>query len=219
MVLPGRRRLEKGLETVRHIELIGQAVRITSRMGNRDVLHVISSRDDSTIVAQVHETRLMRKRKYFLWFESFRGELHFSADHPERSRLTIDIEAASVVCRDRSLRAKKQRRLTDCVRDVALNADVHPSIQFSSSRVVVKALRGVVVEGLLTLRGATGAVKMNAVFHPAGTNRLDIEADSAFRLSEFGIKAPSSLFGMRETSDQVLIHLQMRAKAKEIQAS
>lgn len=188
-------------------------------MSNCEVLHVISSHDDSTIVAQVHETRLMRKRKYFLWFESFRGELHFSADHPERSRLTIDIDAASVVCRDRSLRAKKQRRLTECVREVALNAGVHPSIQFSSSQVFVKTLRGLVVEGLLSLRGATGPVKMNAVFHPAGKDMLDIEADSAFRMSEFGIKAPSSLFGMRETSDQVLIHLQMRARAKEVQAS
>ncbi len=189
-------------------------MRIAVRMGNREILHVISSGDDSTIVAQVHETRLMRKYKYFLTFESFRGELYYAVDHPERSRLTIDIDAASVACRDRSLRENKQRRLADCVRDLALNAGEHPSIQFSSQQVSVKTLRGLLVEGILTLRGTTRLLKMNALFHPAGTDHLDVEADSAFKLSEFGIKPPSSLFGMLETSDQVLIHLQMRAARK-----
>jgi polyisoprenoid-binding protein YceI len=189
-------------------------MRMAWRMGNREVLHVISCVDDSMIVAQVHETRLMRKYKYFLSFESFRGELHYSADHPERSRLTIDIDTASVVCRDRSLKEHKQRRLAEYVRDVALNAAAHPSIQFSSCQISAKPLRGLVVEGVLNLCGTTRPLKMNAIFHPSSTESIDIEADLAFKLSEFGIKAPSSLFGMVETNDQVLIHLQMRTARK-----
>ena len=156
----------------------------------------------------------MRRFKYFLSFESFTGELQYASDHPEKSRLRIDIDASSVVCRDSSLRASKQQRLAEYVRDLALNAAAHPSIQFSSYQISTKALRGLIVEGALTLCGTTKAVKMNAVFSERNANRLDIEADSLLKLSEFGIRAPSSLFGLMETQDQVLVHLQMSAARK-----
>jgi polyisoprenoid-binding protein YceI len=67
------------------------------------------------------------------------------------------------------------------------------------------------VEGVLTVRGTTRVIRMNAVFTPRRPDRLEIEADSLLRFSEFGVKPPSSLFGMIETSDQVLVHLQLHA--------
>jgi polyisoprenoid-binding protein YceI len=187
-------------------------------MTDRDVLHSISSLTDSMIVAQVLETRLMRKHKYFICFENFKGELHYFANRPERSRLTLDIDAASVACRDKSLRGSKQRRVTEYVRGSVLDAATHPNIQFASYQMSTKALRGMVVEGVLTVRGTTRVIKMNAVFSPLKTDRLEIEADSLFRFSEFGVKPPSALFGIVETSDQVLVHLQLHAmpQAQEI---
>lgn len=186
-------------------------MRIAFRMADREILHTISSSNDSTIVAEVVETRLMHKYKHFLSFEKFKGELRYSPGHPENSRLTLDVDARSIVCRNQWLRASKQRRMAEYIRDLALKADAHPTIQFSSYRMSAKALRGYIVEGVLTVRGTTHAFKMNVGFVSTGADRLQIEADAVFRLSEFGIKPPSSLFGMIETKDQVLVHLQMCA--------
>jgi polyisoprenoid-binding protein YceI len=180
-------------------------------MTDSDVVHSISSLTDSMIVAQVLETRLMRKHKYFVCFESFKGELHYCPNHPERSRLTLNIDAASVACRDKTLRGSKQRRVADYVRESVLNASAHPGIQFASYQISTKAIRGMTVEGVLTVRGTTRVIRMNAVFTPRRPDRLEIEADSLLRFSEFGVKPPSSLFGMIETSDQVLVHLQLHA--------
>jgi polyisoprenoid-binding protein YceI len=192
-------------------EHLEAGMRFALKMADHEILHAISSSDDSAIVAEVHETRLMRKYKYFLAFENFRGELHYVPNHPEKSRLTLDLDARSVSCRDRSLRESKQRRVAEYVREQILNAGTYPAIQFSSYQISAKALRGFAVEGVLTVRGTTRAFKMNAVISPASADRLEIEADSLFRFSEFGAKAPSSLFGMVETSDQVLIHLRLYA--------
>jgi polyisoprenoid-binding protein YceI len=187
-------------------------MRLAFRMADHEVLHVISSSSDSSIVAEVLETRLMRKYRYFLSFESFKGELHHSPKHPENSRLTLEIDAKSVLCRDRSLRKNRQRRVTAYVRDQVLNASAHPVIQFASHQISAKPLRGLVVEGLLSARGTTGALKMNAVFTSTGNDRLEIDGDATFLLSGFGITAPSAFFGMVKTSDEILIHLRLYAR-------
>lgn len=189
-------------------------MRLRLRMADRDVLHSISSQTDSMIVAQVLETRLMRRHKYFVCFENFEGELHYFPNHPERSRLTLNIEAGSVACRDKTLRGSKQRRVTEYVRELVLDAGAHPGIQFASYQISTKALRGMTIEGVLTVRGTTRMIKMSAVFTPLKPDRLEIEADSLFRFSEFGVKPPSALFGIVETSDQVSVHLQLHAMRK-----
>jgi polyisoprenoid-binding protein YceI len=188
-------------------------------MAGREIPHVISSSSDSTIVAQVLEKRLMRKRKYFAYFEKFAGQLLYCPDDPKQSRLILDIDAGSIVCRDRSLRASRQRHITRYLRDSVLDAAAHPTIQFSSRQLCDKALRGMVLEGVLTARGTTRVLRMNAVFIPSGRDRLEIEADSIFRFSEFGVKAPSSLLGIGKTNDEVLVHLHLYAIPQEISSS
>jgi polyisoprenoid-binding protein YceI len=176
-------------------------------MANREVLHTISSSSESAIAVEVFETRLMRKHKHTLVFESFSGQLHFTPDHPERSRLSLDVDAKSVVCRDRFLKENKQRRVADYVRDLVLEANSYPSIHFCSDRMSAKALRGFVMEGELKLRGTVRALKMNVVLNARKDARLQIDADGKFQLSDFGIKPPSSLFGLIGTKDEVLIQM------------
>ena len=182
-------------------------MRLAFRMAIREVLHTISSSSESAIAVEVFETRLMRKHKHTLVFESFTGELHFTPDHPERSRLTLDVDAKSVVCRDRFLKANKQRRVAEYVRDLVLEANSHPNIHFFAERLSAKALRGYVMEGELKLRGTVRALKMNVVLNERKDDRLQIDADARFQLSDFGIKPPSSLFGLIGTKDEVLVQM------------
>jgi polyisoprenoid-binding protein YceI len=153
----------------------------------------------------------MRKYKYFLSFESFTGEIHYFPNHPENSRLTLNIEAKSISCRNRRLRYNKQRHIAKYLRNLDRDAATHSLIQFSSRQVSVKPLRGLVVEGMLTVRGTACPFNLNTVIVPGSADRLEVEADSMFRLSDFGIKAPSSFFGLAKISDQALAQFRLNA--------
>src|SRR5689334_9983988 len=74
-------------------ELREVCLRLPFRMPSTELLHTISPSNESTIAVEVIETRLMRKHKHVLVFENYTGELHYSPDHLERSRLTIDIDS------------------------------------------------------------------------------------------------------------------------------
>ncbi len=172
-----------------------------------EAIYAILPSNDSTIAIEVFRTGLMRRKKHILFFENFSGSLRYATTHPESSRVDMWIDAKSVVCRDQWLRRKKQQLVTTHVRDEALAADRHGEIRFSSTRICSKPLRGFVVEGELRIRGISRIVKVNVVLSPRGQDRIQVDGDASVSLSDFGIRRPSSLFGLAGTKDEGLIRL------------
>ena len=172
-----------------------------------ELLYTISPSADSTIAIEVFKTGLMRKKKHLLFFEKFKGYLSYVVQNPESSRANLVIDANSVVCRDQWLNAKKQKRVIQYVKEDALVADGHCDIQFSSSRISAKPLRGFVVEGELNICGISRMVKVNVVLNEKKYDALQLDGDAALRLSDFDIKPPSSFFGLIGTKDEALIRL------------
>jgi polyisoprenoid-binding protein YceI len=163
---------------------------------------------DSAIIVEVLHTKLLRKHKYVLSFDDFTGELYYVQNHPEKSRLTLNIAAHSITCRDRRLSAAKQRYIAKYAKDLVLT----PSpIQFSSLQISAKALRGFAVEGTLTIRDRARPLKMNAIFGAPNVDHLEIEGDFIFRFSEFDLKTPSWFFGLTKIGDQALVQFHMHA--------
>lgn len=185
--------------------------------GECEIPYIISPSEDSTIAVEVFKTRLMRKRKHLLFFQNFGGQLFFSPIHPEKGKLDLTIDAGSVVCRDAWLKARKQQRITEYVRNRALAADRNPEIHFSSNRIVLKPLRGFVVEGVLKVCGITRVLKANLVVSPRADGRLQLDADSSIRLTDFGITPPSSYLGLAGTKDQAVLHLLLWARYEALQ--
>ncbi|MGA8030233.1 MAG: YceI family protein, partial [Bryobacteraceae bacterium] len=161
-----------------------------------ETLFTISPSNDSTIVLEVLKTGLMRRRKHHLFFDNFRGELRYMPDRPESSRVNITIDAASVTCRDQWLKKKKQQAVTRYAKNQILEADRHPEITFTSTRISLKPLRGFVVEGVLKVRGIGRTVKLNIVLNPMKNERFQIDGDASIHLPDFGVKPHSSLFGL-----------------------
>jgi len=176
-------------------------------MADSDILQTISASNDSTVAVEVFKTGLLRKRRNILFFERFSGELCYSPERPESSHVALSIDAKSVVCRDKWLKPKKQRRIADYARNIALAADKHPEIRFSSTRMAAKPLRGFVAECELSLRGVTRPAAVNVVFSPMSHGRLQIDADTQIRLTDFGIELPTSLFGLIGTKNEAMVHL------------
>lgn len=181
--------------------------------GESEVPYTISPSEDSTVAVEIFKTGLMRKRRYHLFFEDFAGEFFFPTEAPESARLDLTVDANSVICRDGWLKARKQRQITEFARDQALAAGQHPEIQFSSNRIAPKPLRGFVVEGVLKVCGITRVVRANMIVSPRTDGRLQLDADSSIRLTDFGIKPPYSHLGLAGTRDEAVLHLLLWARS------
>ncbi len=173
----------------------------------REASYTISPSIDSTIAIELFKTGLLRRKKHTLFFEKFSGDLSYAVDQPGMSRASIVIDTRSVVCRDAWLNGRKQELVTQYARDEALVTEAHPEVRFSSSGITLKPLRGFVVQGELTICDVTQPVKVNVVLSARKHDTLQIDGDATIRLSDFGIKPPSSLFGLIGTGDEALIRI------------
>ncbi|MBV9085727.1 MAG: YceI family protein, partial [Acidobacteriaceae bacterium] len=174
-------------------------------MPTSEALYTISPTNDSTLVIEILKTGLLRRRKHHIFFEKFVGNLCYSAERPEASKVSLTIESASAVCRDQWLNKRKQASVTRYVRDRALQSSAHPTIQFVSRRIELKPLRGFVVEGELKILGVSRVIKVNVVLTPGRQESLQVDGDTIIKLSDFGIQRPSSFFVLAGTQDDALI--------------
>ncbi|HZQ55697.1 MAG TPA: YceI family protein [Bryobacteraceae bacterium] len=169
--------------------------------------YTISPSNDSTLAIEVFKTGLYRRKKHILFFEKYNGELWFTPDRPEASQVRLVVEAASVVCRDIWLSEKKRQAVSQFVRKEALDASTYPLIEFTSTRLCAKQLRGFTVEGVLKIRGVTRVVKVNVVLSPRKNDRFQVDGDATLRLSDFSVPRPAALFGLAGTKNEALIRL------------
>ncbi|HLH03296.1 MAG TPA: YceI family protein [Bryobacteraceae bacterium] len=171
----------------------------------RSTVYTISPSPDSTLAIETRTAGLVKQKHLFV-FERFRGTLIYDPDQPLDSALHLTIEPASLACRDNGRNSNKRTRHLETALREALGSDTHPELQLESTRLVPKALRGFILEGTLRFRGLEHAVKANLGFGTEKKYRLQIDADAAVRLSDFGVRCPSSLFGLIRTEDEVVLH-------------
>ncbi len=186
------------------LNLLNQAFVFTGSDLPTPVSHsvlTISPSPDSVLAVQVKQTGL-RANKHLFVFERYSGALGYDPDQPLFSTLRLRIDAASVVCRN----VKSVDRLTRFARDEALLANDFPEITMRSERLTAKPLRGFVLEGTVALHGVDRAIKANVGFGPLKNGRVNIDADSAIRLSDFDLPRPSRLFGLIRIEDEVVLH-------------
>lgn len=133
-------------------------------------------------------------------FNDFEGTFSWDADAPEASRISVNIDPASVDSdhaeRDKHLRSGD-----------FLDVDTHPEASFISTD--VKALENgrLAVTGDLTLHGVTKEVVIDAAVvgegdDPWGNYRAGFEGTTKIRLADFGINAQ-----LGPKSEEVLLTL------------
>ena len=107
-------------------------------------------------------------------FSDFDATLVFDPARPHDARLRVTIRAASL-----DAGAGTQTMLR------AFEAERHPVIRFVSTRVEPRGASAFRIEGLLTLRGVTQPIVLDATMSEAAP--LTFTASGAFRRSAFGI--------------------------------
>ena len=127
-------------------------------------------------------------------FDRAEGTLVYDADHPEKSSVRVSIPVNSldthVPALDKELLGPK-----------FLDAAKYPTITFASTRVRASGKDGFVVEGNLTVHGATRPVTLNVTLNKAGSYpmidapALGFGATTRFDRSAFGVGGGVPLVG------------------------
>lgn len=170
-------------------------------------LYTIAPSYDSTLAVEIANTGLLRHRKHVLVFERFEGQISYSPENPTASRVELSLDPDSLRCRDKGLKPRRAEKFAAFIRSRVLKTGRSSTVRFVSSSVSAKPLRGYVVEGTLFLCGAEQQVRANVMLGVQTNGRFQIDADAPVKLSAFGIKPPSSLFGLIGTRDEAMIHM------------
>jgi polyisoprenoid-binding protein YceI len=122
-------------------------------------------------------------------FTDFDAALEFDRAKPETSRLDVTVRAASLQAGPATNAMLR-----------AFEAAQHPQIRFVSTRVEPAGENEARIEGLLTLRGVTRPIVLQA--RMSETDPPAFNASGAFRRSAFGVRA------WPWTSDRVVLTIQ-----------
>lgn len=122
---------------------------------------------------------------YYGRFDKVSGTLEFDARAPERSSVSISIDAGSV--------DTPSNRLTDQLKsEVAFDAQHFPVATFKSTSILRTGPAAGRITGLLTIRNMTRPVILDATFNggeqtPLGVHSLGFRASGTIRRSDFGL--------------------------------
>jgi polyisoprenoid-binding protein YceI len=146
-------------------------------------------------------------------FSEFAGTVLFDQDHPEHSSASLTIDASSVDTgtpdRDTHLRS-----------DDFFGVGTHPTLTFTSSRVVKTGDDTYDVVGTLTIRGVAREITMPVTYlgmakDPWGNVRAGFEASITLNRKDFGLTWNAALeTGGFLVGDEVRIDLSIQAIAQ-----
>jgi polyisoprenoid-binding protein YceI len=177
-------------------------------MPDLSTVYTISPSNESTLAVEVMKSGLLnRRKKQTLYFESFSGQMQFVAGDLAASQIQLTLDARSIVCRDAQLSKKEKKAVAEFARGEVLAADLYPEIRYASTCIRAKPLRGFVVTGTLQIRGTVAEVNVNMTWNTKRNNQFQVDGDATMRLSSFGLPAPSKMFGLMRTMDEIVVHL------------
>jgi polyisoprenoid-binding protein YceI len=96
----------------------------------------------------------------------------------------------------------------------ALKADSHPDIVFTllgTAKAIAAntANKLIVIKGNLTIAGVTRFVEMKAKVNMVGKSKLIFEGSQPIAMSDYGISAPTALFGTLKTGNDITINFKV----------
>lgn len=183
------------------------------------VAYEIRPDDRALLELTVEKTGFLSGKRHLFTFSRFQGALLFDRDTPERSAITLVIEAASIFCHDTWLGAKDLRKVQEYAVKDMLAVDRYPRITFRST--AIRKLDGnhYEAQGLLSIRDISRpAIILVALNKGSGAFPL-LEGSSRVQLTDFGLKPPSAALGTIGTKNEMLFRFVLTGTLPSISAS
>jgi len=115
--------------------------------------------------------------------------------------------SATVTIPVKSIRSEHDRM--DRIMADALKAGSNPDIRYTmTSAALLKNLGDSFVvrtSGKLSIAGTTRDITLDVTVKPAGANRYALSAETALKMTDFGIKPPVAMLGTMKTGDQITV--------------
>jgi len=175
----------------------------------------IKPADDARMELTVEKTGLYRGKKHFFTFDRYSGILILEADAPERSRVELTIESDSIICHDTWVSMKDLRNIMEEATRNMLAVDRYPVIAFRSNRVTVLSAGKYEVQGALTIRGIAKPATVIIDWSPTAQPVLTFQGQAILRLTDYGLKPPSAVFGAIGTKNEMQFRFRLIAKPSE----
>jgi polyisoprenoid-binding protein YceI len=149
---------------------------------------------------RVHKTGLMNGKTHVFLFDRYEGVLAYDPASSEQSRVELTIEAKSLRCTDKWVKAKEIPKIEQVALSEMMQVGQHPRLRFASESVRSLGDGKFDVSGSLTIRGIGKPVVVRVRLHP-GANSLWIEGESQLSMKDWGLKPPSAALGMVGTKN------------------
>ncbi len=167
---------------------------------------------DSRFALEVFKTGLMRGKKHLFEFERYQGRLDYDPQAPERSRVTLEIEAASAVLKDDWVSANDFKKIEKEAFEKMMAVDRYPRLTFISRIIRSKESGRYQVAGDLTIRETSKPVTLEVTLQPQSGGELLVEGQAIVKLKDYGLKPPSAALGLIGTQNEMTVTFTLRAR-------
>lgn len=183
------------------------------------VAYEIRPDDRALLELTVEKTGLLSGKKHLFTFSRFQGALLFDRDAPEKSAITLVIEADSIFCHDTWLGAKDLRKVQEYAVKDMLAADRYPRITFRSTAIHKLEGNQYEAQGLLTIRDIARPAVILVALDAASGAIPRLEGSSRVRLTDFGLKPPTAALGAIGTKNEMFLRFVLTGTPPGIGAS
>ena len=139
-------------------------------------------------------------------FSKFNGTIVVDREHPERSAVTVHIEAASI---DTGISKRD-----DHLREALFNVAQYPEITFKSRRVTHTGANSAEIVGDLTMHGVTREITLNVQLLSSDGSRWRVTT-APLRRSQFGLLFSKSAEMVSGIADEVAVDIEIGAQPEK----
>lgn len=164
----------------------------------------------SHMTLEVTKTGFYGGRKHLLEFGRYEGTVRFDRDAPAHSEVQFQVQAGDMAVKDTWISESDRVKIHDYAVNDMLQAKSHPVIRFASTGAEA-AEGGLKFTGNLTIRGQSKPVTVLVRWKESGSDALEVEGESRFRMTIFGLKPPTAALGTIGTKDEMLLKFALRA--------
>jgi polyisoprenoid-binding protein YceI len=163
----------------------------------------IKPAEGSRFELRVYKTGFMKGKSHVFLFPQYSATLEYDAQEPDRSKVKLRIDTASIQLTDAWLSAKDFQKVLEFARKEVLNAERYPSMNFDSTSIKPAAGGGFEVQGTLTIRNVGKPATIRVKLEPQAGGALRFTGEAKIKMTDYGLRPPSSGFGTVGTKEEM----------------
>ena len=163
----------------------------------------IKPAEGSRFELRVYKTGFMKGKSHVFLFPQYSATLDYDAQAPDRSKVKLRIDTASIQLTDTWLSAKDFQKVLELARKEVLNAERYPSMTFDSTSIKPAAGGGFEGQGTLTIRNVGKPATIRVKLEPQAGGALRFTGESKIKMTDYGLRPPSAGFGTVGTKEEM----------------